>query len=186
MPRPGACSGDHTRVRCTRRCERAGAWADVVRMVRKRAVRAHARTGSVSKTIVRLLMRGLSMCGLSKADLARWARAGERNGDDAGVPMDAGTQAAAAACTHGLQQQAEQPGTIGCLHATKCQQQCRQQWQQPCAEERGRARDGCALTHAHQGARARRQHSGSATGSRASGIMAFGTLLRSGGFGFSW
>ena len=40
---------------------RAGALADTVRMAHTRAMRAHARTSSVSKTMVLLLMKDLSM-----------------------------------------------------------------------------------------------------------------------------
>ena len=65
---------------------------------RTRAGRAHVRTGdaSVSKTIVLLLMKGLSTRRWSKADLARWAHVGEQRDDDAGVLMGAATQAACA------------------------------------------------------------------------------------------
>ena len=169
MPRTGACAGDHTRVRCTRRCERAGAWADVVRMVRKRAVRAHARTGSVSKTIVQLLMRGLSMCRLSKADLARWARVGERTGGDAAVLMGAAMQAA---CTHGLKQQVEQcgrgwllackkvPATM-CRRAGACPWRWGMRWQRAClaAVARRAAAAAQRQCHGERGVGAR-EHSG--------------------------
>ncbi len=69
-------------------------------MEHTRARRARERTGcegSVCTSIVMmLLVKGLSTRRLSKADLARWAHAGERNDDGARVLVDAATQAAAA------------------------------------------------------------------------------------------
>ena len=77
------------------------------------------------------------------------------------------------------------PGTGCCLHAKKCQQQCRQQWQQPCTEERGHVRDGPCVDNTHTKEHAaRRQQAAVPRGAGRRGSGAFGTLLRSGGFDF--